>query len=111
MIRSGPMRTFQAFLLGCVLAGAPACGSAPSKADCEKLLDHLIELQAKAGGAGGELSAEAKDALEKQKKQVVEFAAGQKFIETCTQKTPKDVVDCGLGAKDLAAVAACDDGK
>jgi hypothetical protein len=103
------MRTFQALLLGCVLAAAPACGDAPSKSDCEKLLDHLIELQAKAGGGGGELSAEAKDALEKQKKQVIEFAAGQKFIETCTQKTPKKVVECGLGAKDLEAVAACDE--
>jgi hypothetical protein len=105
------VRTFQALLLGCVLAAAPACSDAPSKADCEKLLDHLIELQARAGGGSGEMSAEAKDALDKQKKQVIEFAAGQKFIETCTQKTPKKVVECGLGAKDLDAVAACDDGK
>jgi hypothetical protein len=102
------MRPLAILLLGCVLAGGPGCSDAPSKADCEKLLDHLIELQAKAGGSG-ELTAEAKDSLEKQKKQVVEFATGQKFIETCTEKTPKKVVECGLAAKDLEAVAACDE--
>jgi len=111
VILSVPMRPSIAFLLGCVLAVSAACGDEPSKADCEKLLAHLIELQAKAGGGDAELSAPAKEALEKQKKQVVEFAAGQKFIETCTEKTPKKVVKCGLGAKSLEDLADCDEGK
>jgi len=48
------MRPSIAFLLGCVLAVSAACGDEPSKADCEKLLAHLIELQAKAGGGDAE---------------------------------------------------------
>ena len=103
------MRTLPAALLAGVLAVASACSDAPSKSDCEKLLDHMIEIQAKAGGGGGEMSDEAKAALEKQRKAVVEFAAGQKFIETCTEKTPKKVVECGLAARDLEAIAACDE--
>lgn len=102
------MRTLAAFFLASALAG---CSDAPSKSDCEKLLEHLIEIEIKAGGGDGELSAEMKDDLEKQKKQVVEFATGQKFIETCTEKTPKKVVQCALAAPTPAEVAKCDDGK
>jgi hypothetical protein len=102
------MRLFSALLLCAVLASAGACSDAPSKADCEKLLDHLIELEIKQGGGGGDLSDDMKSDLDKQRTQVKDFATGQKFIETCTAKTPKSVVECGLGAKDTCDLQACD---
>ena len=102
------MRLFSALFLSAVLASAGACGNAPSKADCEKLLDHLIDLEVKEGGGGGEMSDEMKGDLDKQRTQVKDFATGQKFIETCTAKTPKNVVECGLSAKDTCELQACD---
>jgi hypothetical protein len=91
-----------------LMTGLLGCSDAPSKADCEKLLDHLIEVEIKQGGGDAEMSADMKDDLDKQKKAVVEYASGQKFIETCTQKTPKSVVECGLAAKDACDLQACD---
>jgi hypothetical protein len=102
------MRLLSALLLSGSLALAGACGNAPSKTDCEKLLDHLIDLEIKQGGGDADMSDEMKADLDKHKAKVVEFAAGQKFIETCTQKTPKKVVDCGLEAKDTCDLQACD---
>jgi hypothetical protein len=101
------MRTLRAILAAglCLAAG---CSDAPSKDQCEKLLDHLIELEMKAGGTDAELTPEMKDDLAKQKTQVVDFAVGQKFIETCTDKTPKKVVECGLAAKSAEDLAKCD---
>jgi hypothetical protein len=99
-----------ASLLLCSVLALGACGNAPSKSDCEKLLDHLIDIEMKAGGTG-EVSEDMKKDLEKQRAAVREFAAGQKFIETCTEKTPKKVVECGLSAKTADDVAKCDDGK
>ena len=107
MIRSVAMRLLPALLLAVVAA----CGNAPSKDDCTKLLDHLIDLEIKAGGGDGDLSADMKADLQKQRQQVTDFASGQKFIETCTQKTPKKVVDCGLAARTLDDAAKCDEAK
>ena len=95
----------------CFAAALGACGNAPSKDECTKLLDHLIDLEIKAGGGDGELTPEMKADLEKQRQSVTDYATGQKFIETCTQKTPKSVVTCALDAKTQEDVAKCDDGK
>ncbi|MEZ4403310.1 MAG: tetratricopeptide repeat protein [Kofleriaceae bacterium] len=91
------------FAVGSVFVTA-ACAKTPSKGDCEKLLSHLIDLEAKAGGADKQPKAE----LDKQKQAISDYAVGQKFIENCTQKTPRKVVACGLAAQDADAVAACD---
>jgi hypothetical protein len=101
------MRILSALLLSGTLA-LGACGNAPSKADCEKLLDHLIDLEVKSGGGDGEMSDDMKADLEKQRKAVVAFGNDQGFISTCTQKTPKKVVECGLAAKDTCELQACD---
>jgi hypothetical protein len=105
------MRLLTTLLLGCVLAVTAACGDAASKGDCEKLLEHLIDIETKEGGSGGDLSEDMKAALTKQKAAVKEYASGQRFIETCSQKTPKKVVSCGLSATDKAELAKCDGAK
>jgi hypothetical protein len=89
-------------LAGPLLAMA-ACADTPSKGQCEQLLSHVIDLEAQAGGVKG-----AKDDVEKQKASVREYAIGQKFVEACTRDTPKKVVACGLAAKNMDEVAACD---
>jgi tetratricopeptide (TPR) repeat protein len=85
-----------------------ACSKTPSKAQCEELLTHLIDLEAAAGGAGGKVPDELKAEVEKQKKAIREYAINQKFMDTCTHKTPKKVVECGIAAKTYEDVAACD---
>lgn len=100
--------------LGSTLAVA-ACDNGPSKSDCEKLLDHLITLEAASGGAVGgsdKATKEQLDALkadvEKQKLAIRDYAIGQKFVETCVQRTPVKVVKCGLAAQNADELAACD---
>ena len=91
---------------GTVLAVA-ACSKTPSKGQCEQLLTHLIDLEANAGGAG-KVPDELKKEVEKQKAAIREYAIGQKFMDSCTHKTPKKVVECGLAAKTADEVAKCD---
>jgi tetratricopeptide (TPR) repeat protein len=87
---------------GSLLATA-ACSETPSKGQCEQLLTHIIDLEATAAGVKG-----TKEEVEKSKASVREYAIGQKFIESCTRETPKKVVSCGLAAKNMDEIAACD---
>lgn len=101
------------FAFGSVLA-LTACKKTPSKDDCEKLLAHLVDLQASAGGAAkapaalGAAGKDMKAEVDAQKKAIRDYAVDQKFMETCTQSTPKKVVECGLAAKDEKQLADCD---
>ena len=92
--------------VGASLATA-ACAKTPSKGDCDKLLAHLIDLEVTSGG-GDKLPEAMKAEVVKQKAAIKDYAVGQKFIETCTQKTPKKVVACGLAAKNADELAKCD---
>lgn len=104
-------------LLGCFIASlltASACKKTPSKNQCDQLLAHLIEIEVVSGGAGkvpdslGAAGKDMKGEVEQQKQAIRDYAIGQKFIESCTQGTPKAVVECGLAAKDAKELAACD---
>jgi hypothetical protein len=96
-----------------LIAGLAACGDAPSEGDCQKLLEHLVELEVSAGGAkppteGDQAATDtARAELTKQKKAIVDGASA-KFLEACVDKTPKSVVTCSLAAKTLDDVAKCD---
>ena len=90
------------------LASVAGCGNKPSKDQCSQLLEHVLDLEIKAGGAsGGALTPEMKEDLENQRKAVLE-ANRDKYVSTCTSKTPKRVVECQIGAKDLDALAKCE---
>lgn len=78
-----------------LLAGA-ACGNAPSKGECEKLLEHLVELEAAAAG-GGAMPADQKAELEQQKKKV----QGEVGLDFCLKEMSVDQVECGLKARSL----------
>lgn len=109
--RRGVRTAVRAVACAVAVVAAAGCGDSASTAECEKLLDHLIDIQIKESGGDAELTPEAKDELAKQKAKVVEFSKDQGFIKTCTQKTPRKVVECGLAAKTSADVAKCDEGR
>lgn len=73
-----------------------ACGKTPSKGDCEKLLEHLVELEAAAAG-GGAMPADQKGELEQQKKKVRESVG----LDFCRKDMSVDQVECGLKARSL----------
>jgi hypothetical protein len=103
------MTSMKRWLVVAALA-AGACGKGPSEDQCKQLLEHLIDLEFKKGGAtvGGNDSMKAD--LAKQKAAVLEAKAPD-FISACVDKTHRDRVECALAATDLAAVQKCDETK
>ncbi len=87
----------RAFIVTALLATAAACGNAPSKGDCEKLLEHLVELEAAAGGAAAADPKAPKGELDQQKKKVRESVG----LDFCLKELSKDQLECGLKAKSL----------
>ncbi|HRC55904.1 MAG TPA: hypothetical protein PKU97_08265 [Kofleriaceae bacterium] len=87
-------------------AGVAGCSSGPSESDCERLRDKLVELEFVAMGAKA-LTTEARAELAKQKQETSEGVAAR-FKASCVDKTPKELVDCALGATSLAQVQQCD---
>lgn len=86
--------------------GVAGCSSGPSESDCERLRDKLVELEFVAMGAKA-LTTEARAELAKQKQETSEGVAAR-FKASCVDKTPKELVDCALGATSLAQVQQCD---
>ena len=89
--------------LGFALAG---CGDSASTGDCEKLLDHMIKLETRGGGADKLEGEMAKD-LEAQQKEMKE-ALKKDFMEQCKERTPGSFVDCALGKKSIDDLGECD---
>ena len=104
-----PRRAARALAVVAMIVAA-GCSSGPSTDQCQKLLEHLIDLEVAAGGGKAAATDEAKAEQAKQKKQIAAGAA-TKFDEACVHKTPKDVVECALAARTLEDVAKCDQSK
>jgi hypothetical protein len=95
----------RAFLVTALLAIASGCGNAPSKGECEKLLEHLVELEAAAGGAAAAADPKApKGELEQQKKKVRESVG----LDFCLKDLSKDQLECGLKARSLEELKTCE---
>ena len=86
----------RASLLALLFAVSAGCGNAPSKSECEKLVDHLVELEAAAGGSGA-MPAEQKGELDQQKKKVRDSIG----LDFCLKDLSKDQLECGLKARTL----------
>lgn len=93
--------------LAALLSLGVGCSNAPSKGDCEKLRDKLIDLEFAAMGAKAQTS-EAREALAKQK-QATSDGVTERFGIGCTKKTPKELIDCALNATTLEQVKQCDE--
>lgn len=89
---------------------AGACSKGPSEDQCKQLLEHLIDLEFKKGGAASAPTDAMKTELAKQKAAVLETRAPE-FMAACVDKTHRDRVECALAAGDLAAVQKCDEAK
>jgi hypothetical protein len=86
----------RAILFSALLLTAAACGNKPSKGECEKLLEHLVELEAAAAG-GAATPTDQKADLEQQKKKVRESVG----LDFCLEDMSVDQVECGLKARTL----------
>jgi len=84
-----------------------ACGDAPSHQECEKLLDHVLEIYTQIP-AGEQLTPQVKKDLEEQKKAVAK-AVGKTFLDTCEKTLPRARVLCGLKARTEADLAKCEE--
>lgn len=87
---------------------AGACSKGPSEDQCKQLLEHLIDLEFKQGGAATAPNEGMKADFAKQKAAVMESKSPE-FMSACVDKTHKDRVECALAAQDLAAVQKCDE--
>ena len=87
---------------------AGGCSKGPSEDQCKQLLEHLIDLEFKQGGAATAPNDGVKADFLKQKAAVLESKSPE-FMSACVDKTHKDRVECALAAKDLAAVQKCDE--
>lgn len=73
--------------------------AAPTKQRCEELLAHVVALEFRAGsGSPAELA---------QQQAAVIAAKRDEFVASCLKLSPARV-ECALGARDQAALAACD---
>jgi hypothetical protein len=97
-----------AVALGSGGSGA-GCTDAPTEAQCNDLLAHLIDLEFKNAGAT-DTSETLKAEIAKQKQQVATVKAAA-FRDVCLNKTAKSRVECALAAKNLDAVGQCDEAK
>lgn len=89
---------------------AGACGQGPSEDQCKQLLEHLIDLEFKKGGAATASNETMKADLAKQKAALLE-AKTSEFMAACKDKMHKERVECALAVGDLADVQKCDEAK
>jgi hypothetical protein len=91
---------------------ATGCKNGPSEDQCNKLLDHLVDLEFKKAGAAATTDA-MKQEIAKQKTAVTE-AKRAEFLDTCKKKMKKSRVECAMNATELDGdhgVAKCDEAK
>lgn len=88
------------------LVSIASCSDAPSKADCEKLLDHVVELELEHGGGEG-VKKELAEELAEQKKRVIDYVR-KDFMDTCIEDLPRSQLQCGLKAKSMSQLFECD---
>ena len=82
------------------LLGSSACSQAPADGDCEKLLEHIVEIEVNNGLAD--------EADRTQHKIDLTAAARENFLERCTNELKAVQVTCTLKAKTSEEIEACD---
>ena len=87
---AAPMRWMTLLFLAAIAGG---CSNAPSEADCEKLLDKTLELDAAEAGKSFDMKAEDR----------------AKYIRECVDDLPRGRVACALKAESKQQMVACDE--
>lgn len=100
---SSPWASVVALVLAAALclAGASGCGGKPSPSECDRLLRHIIDLEAAEAG-GGAVPADQRAELEQRKKAVFQ-AVGTSY---CRDEMSSAQVSCALEAKTLTELSA-----
>ena len=98
--------TLSALVFAFVFGGAFGCSDTPTKAQCTKLVDHIIDLEIKAAGTD-KLPAQMKADLDKQRQELKEYVR-ESSVKKCVESLPLSVVECGIAAKTLEERAACE---
>jgi len=78
-----------------------ACTKAPAAHDCERLFDHIVQLNAH--------QSHASEADKATFAQGVQTKARPDFLQRCQRNIKATQVQCALAAKTLAAFDACDE--
>lgn len=78
-----------------------ACSETPADGQCEKFLDHVIELEVNAGTASPDDKIAHKKALKAKKVE-------DKFITQCEAKIKSSQLECALKAKTIEEIDKCD---
>jgi hypothetical protein len=86
------------------VAGVAGCADKPSAEQCSGLLDHTIALELGPVPAGTDPDKRAAKTAK------LREAAQEKFLEECEDKVTGARVACGLEARSLDELRACDDG-
>jgi hypothetical protein len=86
-----------------VLATLAGCSKKPTEDACEKLLNHVVDLEMAAGGTSGGDKAE----LDAQRKKVSDDI-GKDFLNSCVKDLPMKQLECGMAAKTLEDLGKCD---
>ncbi len=96
-----------------IALAAPGCKNGPSDDQCKKLLDHMVDLEFKKGGAVAS-NDQMKAELLKQKQAALVGKSADEFMKTCTSSFSKERVECALDKTELDGdngVAKCDESK
>jgi hypothetical protein len=94
-------------LAGLCLILASGCAKTPTRSDCEKLLDHIVELEMASGGVAAAATPEARASREAQKTKVLGYV-GTDFVGSCVKELPQAQLECGLAAKTQDELGRCD---
>lgn len=79
---------------------AAACSKAPEDGQCDKLMDHLVELKLVEAKVSADKAPESRKSLHE--------AMDAKFKKRCETELRASQVQCALKAKDRAGLDACD---
>ena len=88
-------------LFAALALASSACGKKPSEEECDKLVHHIIDLEAAQAGGGAVPANQKADA--EQRKTSVFKAVGTKY---CRDEMPVEQVRCALEATNLAELSA-----
>ena len=83
-----------------------SCADKPKEKDCQKLLDHVVDLEVLDTSDKESITKEVRQEIEKQKKELRDYMR-KDFIKTCREKLAVSFVECGLKARNKSKFTAC----
>ena len=92
---------------------AVGCKNGPSEDQCKQLMDHLVDLEFKQGGANAPVGDAAKREQVKSKAELT-TKRGADFVTMCTKSMTRSRVVCALAASDMSGengLGKCDEAK